>query len=531
MSNDFCAHKQNWFRWEKLWAQYEAAIDGKPAVEKYLYPYPAEHDKKYAYRKKMSAWHGLPQSIFERWYQTFKRATINMELPAKKEYEILRTNINGQGGDDAEYRQDVFQELMTYGSVFAHIDEPAWDDKPKDPTRADQTQAKIYPYATLYSQPHIVNWEYNDEGDLVMVTTDTNIMADEDGRVDGEEQKVYPVYREYTMDEITEYAVIKKEKKIIGTAPARNITDASGTERLPWIAGGIIKSKKFPEYWKSPIDGISDKSIELYNRNSQAGALYDKAGFSVLVVGPLTNVTVLGEHSILKLGKDDPAPFYLSPDSTLFDQYRRELERLINEIFGIAGVKNRVTTSQATSSGLALKLEDAATEDKVKMIADATAHFEIQTVYMLADAMGLYNDRGDIVIAYPKSYDIKTMQEELKELETVALTNNKSLYLSSFKEMALRKIQSDDLRQEIIEEEANSTRLNYRALGNIAPDNMQAMMGLGIIDIVRFARELNTDLKDTDDAAVLKWVADNQEKFKRAREEYVPPLEISGGEE
>ena len=431
-----------------IWDKIEKVLDGKPAVMDLLYQYTTEDAENYAYRQKITSFDGWTDSITQRWLAIFNRAHINLELPP--ELEDIADNIDNQGSSIAETRADIFNLVQFYGVAWGLVDVTSADIEIT--TMQEQLDAGLQPYINLYSPAHIYDWQLDSKGQLTLVVSYTN-------RVIVIKKKEYKIFTKTTIGESKDvyYKVDKdgKERECIVPNTRRTIETRDGTPVMPWVVKGVRKSLKYPDYYKCLLAGIIDKEIELYNVNGQLLNTLAQIGFQFLAGTDKLDFDKLGQSCYLKIPLGETVPQYISPHVDAIETFYTRGTMLINQLYLLAGVRNRAAQSDSAASGLALTIEDRQAEDKVKMYANTVQNFEESYLRIMAQLLGANEEA--IKSAYPKTFDSNSLTAELELLREVALTNNIAFYKHLFTELVTKQVRDPEDRKAIIDEIEAST--------------------------------------------------------------------------
>ena len=485
--------KSDFNLFSEVWDKVEAALDGKPILESYLYRYPVEVAEKYQHRLKTTSYHDLPSAIATRWLQIFDKAKKTFIYD--KSLEPIFTNIDNNGGTLFTLASDIFKQILTYGCVWALVDLPETPIPLGEMSKKDKEDLGIYPYVALYSQPNVVDWDYDDFNRLIRVvfkTRRTHI-------VDGTE---YQVYSEYLVGYKQDFILNADNDKVYIGEPKTVLFN--GVPVLPVVRTGITRYNYNPDYYKPPMATIVDLSIELYNRASANSVAYDKACFCFLAIGPKTDCDTLGFTSLVTIGPDDPMPEWIQPASDIFKELRDELNRLVNDIFTAAGVKNRAVSSDTAKSGIALMMEDSTSKNMVSLVANAVlkALRDITGYISLAEG---YTGQTDVV--FPTEYDTEDLITELEELERVKKLDNSALYYKFFSRLVVKKVDSLKDQNTILDEEKLKQLTDY---SNLDYDGLMRAVDLGYVSETDAARFLNPKLFYLSDDEIKKYMEDNK---------------------
>jgi len=510
-------YRPHFATWLELWDLFESVVEGMPAILQYLYRYPAESQKKYEYRRNLATWHGIPSEILLRWVQTFSKALVTETVP--EPLKPLLEDIDGAGQPISKWRKHVFDEMGTYGVVWGVVDAPATDVEIK--TEAQRRELGVSPYVSLYSPTHVINWNEDSRGKLTMAMIDTG-----ETKLDEEKKVFLRVIRKYeiTGDSVTVTDIYADDQHTIRrTAPVTTLTMIGVDKKplLPVFRAGIVKSKKYPGYYRSPLSGIAEKSRQLFNKESQAEVLYAKAAFSFLIWPEGKKVKSIGQNTLVEIAPGEILPAYVEPTATLFEQFRSESTKLIRDLFVVAGVKPTQTELvDNRKSGAAISEERHEQRDKVSIIADAVHTFEQNMWSAMCAFIGRPELLNQITLEYPLQYDINSMNDDIAELERYALLRNATLYMDKFTGFVRRKVLSKETQNKAIEEQAKSLTLRFSALPDAVIANAANVLKNGIVSLGELVRAVNPEYATKSDKEAEQIAIENIRRYKEVSDEY-----------
>ena len=280
---------------------------------------------------------------------------------------------------------------------------------------------------------------------------------------------------------------------------------------------GAIKSKKYPEYYKSFIDGISDAAVELFNISSQLNNMFTGAGFQFVAGPDVQNVSTLGAKSYFSVPPGGMIPSWVAPAADLFRVYFEREDMLITRIYQQAGIKDRTADSSAAAKSAAqVIVEDRRSEDRVKMIADTVRDFELDMWRLMCYRAGDHRAAEQIDIQYPHEYDTKTIQDELEHLEAIGKTRNREWRLYEINKMLLRKIPNEIDRKRIYRAFENGINLRLEDVANTK--ELNTFLEIGAISATDVARDVNPQFDDQkQDVEVLKKMTENAAQYSELK--------------
>jgi len=497
--------KKIWFdEWLDVWDKIECSIEGLPAIVKQLIRYSdKEKSEQFEARKKITSYHGIVDMILQTYRSVFTRANFGQELPDQlAEYQ---DDVDMQGNSTDDMRAIWFEEAAEYGVIWGKVDAPAIVAE----TEQDAIDAGLRPYCATVSQPHITDWDTDSFGNLTRVVEQTDRIY--------KDKQVYLVYEQEEIYEATEAG---DETERTGQAWPNLLTDEYGRKILPWIREGITKSKKYPGYFRSPLAGVANTGIELYNISSELHNMFYSAAFQFLAGPERHNLGTIGTHRYFGVGQNESFPQWIAPDASLFNVFFEREDTLVMRMFQQAGLKDRTADSSAAAKSAAqVVVEDRRTEDAVKLIADCVERFELKMWKMYSYRLGQPGLIDKIVMRYPDSYDAELLRDALNRLESISKTRNREWYLAELKRIVYLKYHDSDEAEAIIKAAENSTDLRLQELGNVK--SLESLLKLGLFDLVTLARDINPKYNTMeDDASVLESLKESAAQFDDVKNEF-----------
>ena len=475
-----------------IWKKNQSAVDGKPFVQKYLYQYNTESDKKFNRRKELSAYNNLPDTILQRWLQIFNKGKKTIETEGK-DIELISEDIDRKGNDTSAYANILFKDNAIFGSSWNLIDLPEWDSEGK--SEQERLDNNIYPYVSNYTQDNVIDWDYDDFGNIIKIVVDTGKTI----TIDTEEKKLFDFY-------VKGY----KERFYYGEKNVRimlmsNEIIWNGQPVMPWVVDGVYSYSNMPDYYKSPMNAINDASVELYNRGSASGNAYDQTDFQFLAVEDGTIIDQLGNDTLVTYLPGASQPLWVAPNSGNFEQTRKELSRMSKSIFELAGMKSRAVSGDVAKSGEAMRMEDAVSENKVELIGGTVERTLNKIWDMLILANG--NDKAGIKLTFPDSYAVDALSDELDNLSKIFELKNNAYYLIKLNEFVRRTVSDTDDQQRCIEEAERNTGLRLSSLQQ--NDVLITCINNGTLKLANLAKEIEPTLKDKTDEEINAWIMEN----------------------
>lgn len=334
-----------------------------------------------------------------------KRILGNLEGLPEVDQFIKDTDLEGR--DFNAFMKDVNIQSSIYGHCLVLM------DKPNTPagTRADELQQGIRPYASIYTPPNILDWEYtrlpNGLYELSMV------------RLFEREQRAYQkstryYVRTFTKDQIflEEYNPDKQESLEIIQEMPNNLGKIPAVwvyaQRSPTRGIGI-----------SDIGDIADVQNAIYNELSEIEQQIRISGHPTLVKTIDTEASA-GAGAIINVPNElDPGlrPSLLQPSGQSIDMILNSIETKVKMIDRMAHLGSVRAVEQRQGSGIRLETEMLQLDSK---LSEKSKHLQLaeESIWRLfAQWQGIDWD-GEV--KYPNIFNIKDRNYEMDILKKAA---------------------------------------------------------------------------------------------------------------
>jgi len=484
-----------------IWQTNQSCVDGDPFIQAYLYRHPVETDEDYNRRVAVSAYQNLSESILLRWKQIYGKAKTTIETP--NDMDVIVADIDKKGNNIEAFSQLLFEQDAMLGGVFALIDLPEWNSEGQ--SEQARLDANVYPYVSLYTQPNVMNWEFDDYKNLTMIIVKTTKTIEY-------KEKDVPIYAHYTFGNRIEFYLDEKGKWV----ETSNVPIMFGKQLvMPFVVDGVSTYSQAPDYFKSPMTAINALCVELYNRQSASGNAYDQTDFQFIAAESGSIASQLGNKVIYEFPEGGNPPAWVSPDASNFEQTRKEINRIEGAVFTTAGMKNRAVLSDTAKSGEALKMEDSQSENKVQLIGNTVAEQLEKILKMLALANA---STGEISVIPPESYAVDALADELERLAQIYELKNNTYYLIKFSEFIKRTVDDVGEQKKAIEEAERTTGLRLSALQS--NDVIVTAIDNGTLSLLTLAREIEPSTKEMPDKEVENYIMDNANFAKQVKDKF-----------
>lgn len=283
-------------------------------------------------------------------------------------------------------------------------------------SKQDVIDKKIIPYPAMIFPQYIRSYELNDEGTLKWIS------------VVSEQTEEYEEYHIY--DELTKYTVRVADRKAALVAEEFHGHKNVPFVRISWADNNSVEGRPKPGY--SMMYDVINKTIGAMVWLSM---LHESGLFHLfpkLVTDARTFDSIQkagGDLSVNKVIKEEIGPDggalatrYLDMPSTEFDLLDKiYYERIPNSIYRAARLRDRST--EKSQSGIS-KLFDMVPEISVlSSIAQYFQRFEAEIIRKMAD---VFDAGSDVVVQYPTTFDVKSVNEILSEVGQLVETLDKT---------------------------------------------------------------------------------------------------------
>lgn len=342
-----------------------------------------------------------------------------------------------RGEADEEIIKDITRDGQSVNDVMRHasslalackwcwigIDAPARKEDGTDYTLAEKQAGKIRPYWQVYSPLDVIDWQFNERGELEWIKTQG---VEYDDSNPSSLQTPKRVVKLWEKGKVTKFTIIEKRdrrysnnRKIDYTVDEIPLTL---TDRIPFVLVGDISAKPIA------FDDLESINRTIMDLESVNRANYFNSVYAQLVLpaslmqraisdGYASNATevaklVLGFKSPITLEKEDPVPFYLTPDTSAFGKLREEAQILRRNMFEVVGLALEQESRQvASAEAKAWDFLDvsAVMKARAEMLEDAEKK-------AVAISIAWDSDFPEWTPEYNRDFDIGNFKDEISAL-------------------------------------------------------------------------------------------------------------------
>lgn len=390
-------------------------VEGKEVKQGYitgnLFQHPKERSDDYNERVRMSFYYNFCAPIIDIYTNhLFKEAVIEDFGSIESTIDEIRDNIDQKESSIEEFRHELAEMSQIYGHVFVLIDSPSMAEE-FVLTRQDQIDMRVFPYATIYSPQHILNWSLDKFGNpywvIIREYKDTNI---DPFKYDPKIQVDY-TYKLWTRNEWYQF---DREYRQIATG-------VHGLGFVPLVCVYGKKSKTSISYLGvSDLADISFINRDIYNSCSELKQILRDQTFAFLAIQGSAdeyNELSVGTSKALLYPENRNAPQYVSPPPVNAQTYFDHIDRQIRKIFqlaklegGSAKQEQTATVQSGVSKAWDFNETNSALSDKAKSMEDG--EYKIWKVFAAWEGKEF-----DGKIQYPNEFSTQSIMDDLSELE------------------------------------------------------------------------------------------------------------------
>ena len=403
----------------KRWGLYRDAYTGEGGFENgdYLDKYDKESEKKYNARKKVSYYLNYCAPVIN----TFIGFLTKIKPVRKNENDVLRkfyehTDLAETKTMD-EYSREIMMNYLTLGTVFIALDTPALQAE----TRQEEIDGNIKPYSYILNPNDVYDYKQDAHGRLIWIKIKEDYIPPEELLKPLGDHKPFTRYRIWTTQE---WSLWNDKGELI-----KSQTHEFGEVPILLLEG------------RSIINDISRLCKRLFNLLSELDELLRGQTFAILVYPALDAKDLEG----VELGTDrilsfDPSskhtPHYIAPSADSTEAYESRIEKLIEEIYRIAGLKYK---GAAMPSGVALAYEFENMNQILAYISENIRDTEVRLAKLVMNTQKK-GDIGKLEITYPKEFNLLDLQAEIKNGFDALGINISDTFNKEFKKKLVRKL-------------------------------------------------------------------------------------------
>jgi len=474
---------------------------GEVANADYLPKYSAkEHEADYKDRLNRAAnsFQNYPQKIIDIYRNSIFRTPISREGKSEVAKDFL-VNVNGSGMTIDEFIHDqLFLLSEIHGGVCVAVDKPKIPEKLKDKvlTIADQQDNSIFPYAYIYQWKEITNFQLNRNGKLLWIMFQENFINDE-----GVEGTRFRYWDEQ------QWAVLDDKG---------NKTD-DGVHGLGVTPVYLHYQRRNPKYGfitpTTALDTVFRLTLKIFQYQSDFEQMIINHVFLKLVMPKsmwdAIKAEGMGNANVLVYPDDmdkDKAAYYLQSEYTELEEMKDLIfTTLPDKILYFATLRDKVSMPRE-ESGTAKFIDSS---DEITNLLEKANSMEKAENAIVKLVKKWEGDDKDFKITYNKSFDIKSINEQLEELvkfmehDMGSETFNKQL-VTRVMFNVLGEVPEETKKQ--IEDE-----IKEGLDPALSIENIDILMNKGILNLIKLYKRFNNSKEDKklNDEQIMEKMATN----------------------
>ena len=392
-------YKKNIYRWKYYYDSYYGGQDYQQGG--YLRKYLAEENDGFnEYQKRIlsTPLDNHCRSVIDTYTSFIWRQSPQREFGSLADNPALSLFLKDADLEGRSF-DAVMREATTLANIYGHVllilDKPASEAT----TLAEELAEGIRPYLVVITPDNIVDWNMERQRNGRYEVTMLKIKEYED------EEKC--IYRVWERDQVTVYevdedssdmTVIEQYENQMGHIPASFLYGQRSHERGLGI---------------SQIADIADVQKAIYNELSELEQVIRISNHPTLVMTEGVDASAGAGSTIVIEDTDiDPSlkPYLLQPSSQSIGSIIESVGTKIDMIDRMANLSSMRSKSNATASGISLKIERELLNVKLAQVAD---NLEICEEHIFKHFGHFYDVDYDGVIDYPDNFDMTDTYTEL----------------------------------------------------------------------------------------------------------------------
>ena len=433
-------YKKNIYRWKYYYDSYFGGADYQQG--QYLRKYMSEEDDGYnEYGKRImnTPLDNHCRSVIDTYTSFIWRQTPQREFGSLADNPALKLFMKDADLEGRSFNA-VMREATTLANVYGHVllmlDKPASEAA----TLAEELAEGIRPYLVVITPENIVDWEWERQRNGRYTVSYLKIKEYED-----DEKCMYRVWENdvvsvYEVDEDNaEYQLVEQYPNTMGHIPATFLYGQRSHERGIGI---------------SQIADIADVQKNIYNELSELEQVIRISNHPTLVMTEGVDASAgAGSVIVIEDTDVDPSlkPYLLQPSSQSIASIIQSIETKVSMIDRMANLSSMRNTSNATASGISLKVERELLNVKLAQIAD---NLEICEEQLFKHFAHFYDVDYDGMTDYPDDFDMTDTYTELDFLlKASAAPVSSAQYKTEIAKQIARIVVEDEEQMDVIVKE------------------------------------------------------------------------------
>lgn len=376
----------------------------------YLVRHPRESDDKYKRRKELAWYPNYTKKIVNSFLGHLFRKPAERDLGDHPLFELFCDDVDRGGRRITRYMRNAFRLALNCGTVFIIVDKP----QEAATSRADEIEKRLYPYLTMRLPEHLQAWSLGENGHLDEITFAESRMDS-----DGESDTVYRTFTRMTWkvsEDLEGEKVIEQGGHNLGVCPVVPLHCDEPLEQ-----GQLLATP-----WTYDL---AKANRNLFNQVSEHQDILRSQTFSILTLPARTREEAQA-FAGMSIGTDNALAFnpegggrpeFVSPSDGPAASYLDSMRECVKTIYRMACLEfaggGEASGERRSGVAMAFHFQEAG-----RLLSEFAAQIEVserRIAYIVHLWMGA-EFKGHI--AYPRSFDLVDLAEELKNaLDSISL--------------------------------------------------------------------------------------------------------------
>jgi hypothetical protein len=173
------------------------------------------------------------------------------------------------------------------------------------------------------------------------------------------------------------------------------------------------------------VNDLVDTARAVYNYNSWASDIHQKASFPILTVPlaksggvmPPKTEMALGSNNALPYDSESGTPSFISAPTDSTRELREQINFIISKALSQVGLSMAVDNSSQIQSGEALRIRSREFESYAGKFANFMRKFEEKTLDFFKMYLGM--QEVEVSIVYPKTFSIPQTTEDIQNAQSL----------------------------------------------------------------------------------------------------------------
>jgi len=385
-------------------------------IRSYLIPFEAEDDQKFKNREAGAYYFNLVSQVVNA-YADSVTSKVSRNLGLLEPF--VNNNVDYRDSTWSEFINQNAKMTALYGMTATYVDYTIPEGVTVN-SRSDLKTKGLAPKCILIS-PLAFAWvDVNHFGEINEFAWYENVIEDSNANA----TVILRIVDKKGWKQVGAQVNFSKNPYEQVAASGQLITEgkhpASLKGKLPLVFNYFerIYNSSYPMGQSLVVD-LVDVSRAVYNYNSWAGDIHQKASFPILTVPlaksggvmPPKTEMALGSNNALPYDSESGTPSFISAPTDSTRELRDQVNFMIQKAMSQLGLSLNLDQGSQIQSGEALKIRSREFEVKASKFASNNKKYEIKVLDLFKDYLGM--SEQEIAITYPKVFSIPETSEDL----------------------------------------------------------------------------------------------------------------------